>query len=71
MTLKKPFAVFFIGMATLVALLSIYGAQHPDAQGLREVMGFFGGFFQLMIPVLAVGALIKYLTCCHHQHNDK
>ena len=33
-----------------------------------------GRFFDVMIPVLAVGALLKYLingnSCCHHHDKD-
>lgn len=28
-------------------------------------------FFEVMIPILGVGALLKYLCCCHHKCHDE
>lgn len=27
-------------------------------------------FFEVMIPILGVGALLKYICCCHSHHGD-
>lgn len=34
---------------------------------------FVSRFFDVMLPILAVGALLKYLICscgCHHHHHE-
>ena len=42
-------------------------------QGLAYII-FVSRFFDVMLPVLAVGALLKYLLCgscgCHHEHDQ-
>lgn len=52
--------VFFIIIALLLAIsISVW-----HEQGLAYIV-FVSRFFDVMLPVLAVGALIKYLLGCH------
>jgi|688.fasta_scaffold206042_2 hypothetical protein len=50
------FAIFFVAIALLLALLA---SVLPQGQ-LTSIV-YFSRFFDIMLPVLAVGALIKYL----------
>ena len=59
--LSTVFIIIALIMAIAVTLMS-----PEQAMKLLPV----SRFFDVMIPVLAVGALFKYLTCCH-QHCDK
>lgn len=54
-------AVVFIGLALLLAIL----ASMLPQDRLASII-YISRFFDIMIPVLAVGALIKYL--CMHKH---
>ena len=46
----------------VVALASAIAASIGIQQGLTSAV-FVSRFFEVMIPVLAVGALVKYLLC--------
>lgn len=54
----KVFAIIFIVIALLLA---IFASILPQNQ-LTGII-YLSRFFDIMIPVLAVGALIKYLFC--------
>lgn len=54
--------LFIIFITLLAVLLGILAVSMP-MDWLGPVM-FFSRFFEVMIPVLAVGALLKYLWCC-------
>jgi len=63
---KKIFVAFFL----LVALgLAIVVSVWPHK--LMHEIVFVTRFFEVMLPVLAVGALIKYLCCCKTDPCDK
>jgi hypothetical protein len=51
-----------------LALAIVVSLWHQ--QGLTYIM-FVSRFFDVMLPVLAVGALIKYLVCGHCHCHDK
>jgi hypothetical protein len=66
---KKIIAYTTIGLAILLAIL----ASTLSPEHLGQVL-FFVKFFEVMIPVLAVGALIKYLfsyCCCSKVCEEK
>lgn len=52
----------------LVALALAVAATIWHEQGLNYIL-FVSRFFDVILPVLAVGALLKYLFGCHHHHN--
>lgn len=65
----KVVAVIIILIALLLAIaISVFGSE-----SLTYAV-YVGHFFDIMIPILAVGALLKYLLscggcgchCCHH-----
>ena len=55
----KVYSLIVVIVAIILALLAVVLPQGPQAY-LSAIMKFF----EVMIPVLAVGALIKYLCCC-------
>ena len=64
-------ATVVIVIALVLAVTISIGHQHA-AHLQRFVMGVIR-FFDIMIPILAVGALAKYLmggNCCCHKHQD-
>lgn len=67
--MRKAFAIFIIFLAIILASL---GLLMP-----REHLGpiiAITNFFDIMIPILGVGAIINYIWkscgCCHH-HEEK
>jgi len=55
----------FIGLAAITALIALYvsfTAPNPEGFSMREVVKDIMLITQVMISVLATGALIKYLT---------
>jgi hypothetical protein len=56
----KFFAFFFIVIALLVA---IFASVLPQEK-LTSIV-YISRFFDVMIPILAVGALVKYIFHCH------
>ena len=56
---NKVFAVIIIVVALILAILATVWPQ----ERLADII-YISRFFDVMIPVLAVGALIKYLCCC-------
>jgi len=69
----KSFVKVLIVIIILIALALAVSISVWGQSGLTYVV-YVGRFFDIMIPVLAVGALIKYLLCgsghccCHHMH---
>jgi hypothetical protein len=61
-TTCKVLPAIFIIIALVLAVLVTFMAQRamPIAVNVSR-------FFEVMIPVLAVGALIKYIVGCHHE----
>ena len=56
---NRTFAIIFF----VIALgLAIYAAVASQAQLVHII--YISRFFDIMLPVLAVGALVKYLWCC-------
>lgn len=65
MLCSKIIAYVTIIIAVILAILaSVLSPEH-----LGGIM-FAVKFFEVMIPVLAVGALIKYLFSHHHHHHE-
>lgn len=63
----KALSTIFIIIAVVMAI-AVTLMTPEQAMKLLPV----SRFFDVMIPVLAVGALFKYLACCpHHHHCDK
>ena len=62
----KIFATVFIVIALALA---VFAALATQAQLMHLI--YVSRFFDIMLPVLAVGALIKYLCCCGKSHCDK
>lgn len=56
---KRVFVGFIIAVALILAVLASVLPQ----QSLASLI-YVSRFFDVMLPVLAVGALIKYLCCC-------
>jgi len=68
---KKMCHVVIASVVIVVALaLAITVSVFPQ-KGLAFIM-FASRFFDVMLPALAVGALLKYLICgnCSHHCND-
>lgn len=62
---KLWFLVIFI-FALVIAILAVTLSQ----ASMRPIF-MITTFFDVMIPILAVGALVKYLACCKsHCHKD-
>lgn len=57
---KKTLAIVTILIA--LALAVVASIWHDVAW---DYLFSIGRFFDAMLPVLAVGALIKYIFCCH------
>ena len=57
----------------IVALALAITVSVWHQQGLAYIV-FVSRFFDVMLPVLAVGALLKYLLCggcgCHHEQHE-
>lgn len=56
----RIFAIIFIGIALLLAIFASILPQEKLATII-----YISRFFDIMLPILAVGALVKYL-CTHH-----
>lgn len=67
-TCNKVLPAIFIIIALVLAVLVTFMAQKA-----MPIVINVSRFFEVMIPVLAVGALIKYIVgchshqCCHHE----
>lgn len=59
-TCKKIMAVVFIIIALVLAVL----VSSPNKEAHLNLAIAISRFFDVMIPILAVGALIKYLVGC-------
>ena len=57
--LHKAFVIIVVVVAIFVGILSTTLSTDHMIYGLS-----FAKFFDAMLPVLGVGALLKYLTCC-------
>lgn len=57
----KIWAIIIIIIALIVAVLASVWPQ----ERLSDII-YITRFFDVMLPILAAGALIKYLACCHH-----
>ncbi len=55
----KVFATVIVIMALVLAVLASVWPQ----ERLADII-YVSRFFDVMLPVLGVGALIKYLCCC-------
>lgn len=56
---RKIFSIVIIVIALVLAILATVWPQDRIADII-----YISRFFDVMIPILAVGALIKYLCCC-------
>jgi len=56
---KKFFVFGTIALAVILGLLAVFWPQDR----LADIV-YISRFFDVMLPILAVGALIKYLTGC-------
>ena len=61
---RKLFSFGVIAIAVVLAVLASFWPQ----QRLADII-YISRFFDVMLPVLAVGALVKYLTCCSQGSN--
>ena len=59
----KMFRKVFVGLALLMGILV---SVLPSSQLMN--LAYVSRFFEVQLPILATGALIKFLMC---QHNDK
>lgn len=57
---EKLIAIIAVVVAVVLAVLGV--SMPPDKLAM---ISLFPQFIDIMIPVLAVGALIKYLFFCH------
>lgn len=60
----------FVALIILIAVaVGIFALVLPRDQLVRLII--FRDFFDVTLPILAFGALIKYLcTCGHHHHHS-
>lgn len=60
----------FVALIILIAVaVGIFALVLPRDQLVRLII--FRDFFDVTLPILAFGALIKYLcTCSHHHHHS-
>ena len=61
----------FVTLVIIVAIaVGVFALILPRDQLVRLII--FRDFFDVTLPILAFGALIKYLCCCghHHHHHD-
>ncbi|RDI39079.1 hypothetical protein [Aquicella lusitana] len=58
----------FVALIIIIAIaVGIFALVLPRDQLVKLIV--FRDFFDVTLPILAFGALVKYLcTCCHH-HN--
>ena len=66
-TSNKIFIVVSIILAVVVGVLAVSSLQFPPNYPLNGLQKFLMGvsaFFQTMLPVLGVAALIKFVCCC-------
>lgn len=74
---KKTFHIIIAVVIIVIALALAIAVSIWHQQGLAYII-FVSRFFDVMIPILGVGALIKYLThschcgccCCHHHEHE-
>jgi len=62
--MNKLWAFVVVVFSLVIAILAISLPQ----TALRPIF-VITTFFDVMIPILAVGALVKYLACCGHKHD--
>lgn len=65
--LGKLWAFVIVVFALVIAILAVSLSQ----ASMRPIF-VITTFFDVMIPILGVGALVKYIVCCRHchKHND-
>lgn len=65
--LGKLWAFVIVVFALVIAILAVSLSQ----QAMRPIF-VITTFFDVMIPILGVGALVKYIVCCKHcsKHKD-
>lgn len=61
---SKVMATIFIGVALVLAIVVTVAVKLPQPGPVLNHVMAITRFFDVMIPVLAVGALIKYILCC-------
>lgn len=61
---RKVFAVIFLILALVMGIAVSVLPQERLAD-----LFYVSRFIEVMIPILGVGALIKYLFSCHHHKN--
>ena len=61
----KAFSTVIVIIALVMAIA--VNALPPERLGYLVPVS---RFFEVMIPILGVGALLKYLCCCRHHHDD-
>lgn len=66
-TCKKVLPTLFILIALVLAFLITFMHQNATVMGIIVTIS---RFFDIMIPVLAVGALVKYITCNSSYNNS-
>lgn len=64
--ISKLWTFVIIVFALVIAILAVSLSQ----QSMRPIF-VITTFFDVMIPILAVGALVKYLACCRHCNTHK
>ena len=63
--MSKLWAIIIFVIAIVIAILALVLPQSGIAVIIRITT-----FFDIMIPILAVGALCKYLFCCGKKNCD-
>lgn len=59
----------FVTLIILIAIaVGIFALVLPRDQLVRLII--FRDFFDVTLPILAFGALVKYLCCCHGHHDQ-
>jgi hypothetical protein len=69
---SKTAHILITTIIVLVAIALAVAVSFWHQQLLAYII-FVSRIFDVMLPILAVGALFKYLLCggCHHHHNNE
>lgn len=69
---KKLTHIVITTIVVVVALALAIAVSLWHQQGMPYII-FVSRFFDIMLPILAVGCALKYLLCgcCHHHHHGE
>lgn len=62
----KLLALLIVLIALFMGVLATVASNLPDYW--LNIVGVVARFFDVALPILAVGALLKYICSCPHKH---